>query len=120
MLLKPPSLQRAAYADVKMHHASPVDGTSDGLSDGHPVVAELRTDSSEDSLTGGQPEVETTEGYMNVNPSAAEAMAEVEVEPRMAADILDHVPTLEAESSPEDNNAEKVSEPLDAEVWYSV
>ena len=53
---------------------------------------------------------------MYVDPSAAEAMAEDGVEPRVPADILHHVSTFEAESSLEGDTAEKVSKLLDAEV----
>lgn len=102
-----------------MHQASPVDGISDSLSDTHLVMREMRNDSSEDSLIGGQPEVETTEEEMSVDPSAAQAMAEVGDKPRVISDVLDHMSTLEAEFSPEDDSAEKVPEPMDAEVWSS-
>ncbi|KAG0572738.1 hypothetical protein KC19_VG121400 [Ceratodon purpureus] len=57
---------------------------------------------------------------MNVDPIAAEAMAEVGVETHVAADILDHVVALDAESSSEVDNAEKVLELLVAEVQVKV
>lgn len=94
-----------------MHQTSPVDETSDSFDDCHPVVCELCDDSNEDSLTGSQPEVKSTEEDMKVDQSAAEAMAGFEEEPREFAELSDHVSTLEAESE-----VGNILEPMDAEV----
>lgn len=99
-----------------MHQASPMDGTSDSLDDSHPVTGELCDDSNEDSLTGREPVVRSTEEDMRADPSAAEAMTEVGEEPREIAELSDHVPTVEAESSAEVGNAKNVLEPIDAGV----
>jgi len=98
---------RALSADVKMHHASHVDGTSDNLDDS---PLELCGNTNEDSLSGRQMDVKSTEDDMIADLSAAEA---VEEEPREIAEVSGH---LEADSSAEVGNAEKALEILDAEV----
>ena len=76
-MLSKPGLLFATSSDVNMHQASYVDGTSDSLDESHSVMAELRNDSIENSLTGVLLEVETAEEELNAYPSTAEAMTDI-------------------------------------------